>query len=91
MAHTTTSITTTYGCGHHHADTAMHPHSSWRYYGHQLTPPIPPTPVLVYPYSHLLASMLSMGISRAMGKEGYTYWWSSLPVVGPYLYSAYHQ
>ena len=47
------------------ATTAIHPHSSWRYRGHQLTAPIPPTPILVYPYSHPLASMLSMGISKA--------------------------
>ena len=68
MAHTTASTTTTYGCEHHHADTAMHPHSSWRYCGHQLTPPIPLTPVLVYPYSPL-ASMLSMGTSKATGRR----------------------
>ena len=51
------------------ATTAMHPHSLWRYRGHQLTAPTPPPPPLAYPYSHPLASMLSMGTSKATGME----------------------
>ena len=76
-AHTTTSITTTYGCGHHHADTAMHLHSSWRYRGHQLTPPIPPTPVLAYPYTHPLVSSLWM--STRNGWYGDQWLWGGHP------------
>jgi len=42
------------------ATAAIHPHSSWWYRGHQLSAPIPPTPILVYPYTHPLVSMLWM-------------------------------
>jgi len=49
------------------ATTAMHPHSSWRYRGHQLTAPYPSPPVLAYPYGHPQTTTLWMSTSSGPG------------------------